>query len=135
MGNELPKVMVRFCPNAYVKAPKHIHTSLLCNRAPGKPSLAGSFWAQREDLPESNVNTHRAHTTLVTPWTVALQAPLSMRFPRQEYWSGLPFPSLGDRSQASLQKAQGPGVCKLSKPPASRTLCQAKRAPRAAFPR
>ena len=30
---------------------------------------------------------------LVTPWTVALQAPLSMGFPRQEYWSGLPFPS------------------------------------------
>ena len=38
------------------------------------------------------------------------------------------------RSQASLQKAQGPGVCKLPKPPASRALCQAKGAPRAAFP-
>ena len=31
-----------------------------------------------------------------TPWTVALQAPLSMRFSRQEYWSGLPFPASGD---------------------------------------
>ena len=31
----------------------------------------------------------------VTPWTVARQAPLSMRFPRQEYWSGLPFPPPG----------------------------------------
>jgi len=31
--------------------------------------------------------------TLVTPWTVACQAPLSMGFSRQEYWSGLPFPS------------------------------------------
>ena len=31
----------------------------------------------------------------VTPWTVACQAPLSMGFPRQEYWSGLPFPSPG----------------------------------------
>ena len=30
------------------------------------------------------------------PWTVALQAPLSMGFPRQGYWSGLPFPSPGD---------------------------------------
>ena len=28
----------------------------------------------------------------VTPWTVARQAPLSMKFCRQEYWSGLPFP-------------------------------------------
>jgi len=32
----------------------------------------------------------------VTPWTVACQAPLSMGFSRQEYWSGLPFPSPGD---------------------------------------
>ena len=30
-----------------------------------------------------------------TPWTVAHQTPLSMEFSRQEYWSGLPFPSLG----------------------------------------
>ena len=34
--------------------------------------------------------------TPATPWTVAYQAPLSMGFSRQEYWSGLPFPSLGD---------------------------------------
>ena len=33
---------------------------------------------------------------LMTPWTVDRQAPLSLRFPRQEYWSGLPFPSPGD---------------------------------------
>ena len=31
-----------------------------------------------------------------TPWTVAYQAPLSMEFSRQEYWSGLPFPSSRD---------------------------------------
>ena len=34
--------------------------------------------------------------SFATPWTVAHQAPLSMGFPRQEYWSGLPFPSPGD---------------------------------------
>ena len=34
--------------------------------------------------------------TLVTPWTVSRKAPLSMGFSRQEYWSGLPLPSLGD---------------------------------------
>ena len=33
--------------------------------------------------------------TLVTPWTVAHQAPLSVGFPRQEYQSGLPFPPPG----------------------------------------
>ena len=32
----------------------------------------------------------------VTPWTVACQTVLSIGFARQEYWSGLPFPSLGD---------------------------------------
>ena len=34
--------------------------------------------------------------TLATLWTVAHQAPLSMGFSREEYWSGLPFPSPGD---------------------------------------
>ena len=33
--------------------------------------------------------------SFVTPWTVACQVPVSMGFPRQEYWSGLPFPSPG----------------------------------------
>ena len=32
----------------------------------------------------------------VTPWTVACQAPLSVEFSRQEYWSGLPCPPPGD---------------------------------------
>ena len=31
-----------------------------------------------------------------TPWTVAYQAPLSVEFSRQEYWSGLPYPCPGD---------------------------------------
>ena len=34
----------------------------------------------------------------LTPWTVALQAPLSMGFPRQEHWSRLPFPPPGLKS-------------------------------------
>ena len=34
--------------------------------------------------------------TLVTQWTVARQTPLSMGFPKQDYWSGLPFLSPGD---------------------------------------
>ena len=33
---------------------------------------------------------------LATPWTVARQAPPSMGFFKQEYWSGLPFPAPGD---------------------------------------
>ena len=38
----------------------------------------------------------RHHRPFATPWTVAHQAPLSMGFSRQEYWSGLPFPPPGD---------------------------------------
>ena len=39
----------------------------------------------------------------VTPWTVAHQAPPSMEFSRQEYWSGLPFPSLGDLPNQGIE--------------------------------
>ena len=38
-----------------------------------------------------------------TPWTVTHKAPLSMRFPRQEYWSGLPFPSPGNLPDPGIQ--------------------------------
>ena len=38
-----------------------------------------------------------------TPWTVAYQAPLSMKFSRQEYWSGLSFPSPGDLPNPGLE--------------------------------
>ena len=37
-----------------------------------------------------------------TPWTVAYQVPLSMGFSRQEYWSGLPFPSPGDLPDSGI---------------------------------
>ena len=56
--------------------------------------------------------------TFVTPWTVARQAPLSMGYPRQEYWSGLPFPSPeglpdpGTEPRSALQADSSP-----SKPP------------------
>ena len=38
-----------------------------------------------------------------TPWTVVQQVPLSMGFSRQEYWSGLPFPSLGDLPDPGIE--------------------------------
>ena len=39
----------------------------------------------------------------MTPWTVACQAPISMGFPRQEYWSRLPFPSPGDLPEPGIK--------------------------------
>ena len=44
---------------------------------------------------------------LVTPWTVTHQALLSMGFPKQEYWNGLPFPSPG------IYPTQGSNPCLL----------------------
>ena len=38
-----------------------------------------------------------------TPWTVAYQVPLSVGFCRQEYWSGLPFPFLGDLPDSGIE--------------------------------
>ena len=42
-------------------------------------------------------------TILQPPWTVACQALLSMGFPRQEYWSGLPFPSPEELSDSGIE--------------------------------
>ena len=39
----------------------------------------------------------------VTPWTVACQAPLSMEFSGQEYWSGLPFPTPGNLPHPGIE--------------------------------
>ena len=45
-----------------------------------------------------------SHVQLVaTPWTIAYQVPLSMGFSRQEYWSGLPFPSPGDLPNPGIE--------------------------------
>ena len=41
----------------------------------------------------------------MTPWTAALQAPLSMGFSRQEYWSGMPYPPPGDLPDPGIEPA------------------------------
>ena len=52
----------------------------------------------------------------VTPWTAARQAPLSMDFSRQEYWSGLPFPSPpGNLKWSSVHPPALPLLCPSGK--------------------
>ena len=46
----------------------------------------------------------RSSLTLCEPVTVTLQAPLSMGFPRQEYWSGLQFPSPGSLPNPGIKR-------------------------------
>ena len=45
----------------------------------------------------------KSYPTLATPWTIARQAPLSIGPSRQEYWSGLPFPSPGDLPDPGIE--------------------------------
>ena len=48
--------------------------------------------------------SHFSHVQLlVTPWTVACQAPLSMGFSRQEYWKGLPCPPSGNLPNPGIE--------------------------------
>ena len=49
------------------------------------------------------VKSHSRVRLFATPWTVAYQASLSMGFSRQEYWSGLPFPSPGDLPDPGIE--------------------------------
>ena len=52
---------------------------------------------------ESEVKSLSRVQLFVTPWTVAYQASSSMGFSRQEYWSGLPFPSPGDLPNPGIE--------------------------------
>ena len=63
--------------------------------------------------------------TLVTPWTIARQASLSIGFPRQEYWSGLPIPSPGAESFQPRDQNQSPALQADSLPsePPGEPLC------------
>ena len=66
--------------------------------------------------------------TSATPWTVAHQAPLSMGFSRQEYWSGLPFPPSGDLHDPRLEPSSlaSPALASrfcITMPPGKPSLC------------
>ena len=59
----------------------------------------------------------RSCPILVTPWTVAHQAPLSVGFPRQEYWSGLPFPPPRDLPDLGTEPTSSAGGVFTTEPP------------------
>ena len=85
--------------------------TILCFRSPCRMSCLFQY---RLLDPPPKFLTHRSlvgpvcmlvsHVRLfATPWTVACQAPLSMGFSRQEYWSGFPFPSPGDLPNPGIE--------------------------------
>ena len=88
------------------------------------PVLAGRSFTTEPPGKPSDINEWRvkllSHVRLFAiPWTVAHQAHLSMEFFRQEYWSGLPFPSPGDLPYPGI-KPRSPELqadALLSEPP------------------
>ena len=62
-------------------------------------------WREADHILAKEAFRERGEVVLlfVTPWAVAHQAPLSMGLSRQEYWSGLPFPSPGDLPNPEIE--------------------------------
>jgi len=77
---------------------------------PHPPALAGGFFTT-EPPGKPRCCVLSCLRLSVTPWTEAHQGPLSMEFSRQEYWSGLPFPSPG--IQVGIIPPQGSNSCLL----------------------
>ena len=88
---------------------RHVRRSSGCKGVPAS-LLQGQIWHSSNRMPVISDNSlvcllsHFSCVRLfVTPWTVAHQAPLSMEFSRQEYWSGLPCPPPGDLPNAGSE--------------------------------
>ena len=87
------------------------HSSTLAWRIHGGRSLVGySLWGRKESDTTERLHSLKVKVKLlthvwlfVTPWTIAYQTPLFMEFSRQEYWSGLPFPSPGDLPDPGIE--------------------------------
>ena len=67
------------------------------------PSAQSQVFSQKKEAWVKVESTHSGVSDSVTPGTVAPQAPLSMGFSRQEYWSGEPFPSPGDLPSPGME--------------------------------
>ena len=92
-----------------------VSPGLLPGKSHGQRSLVGySLWGRKESDTTERLHFHfhfqvvntvfqSRDRLFVAPWIVALQAPLSTGFSRQEYWSGLPFPPPGDLPDPGIQ--------------------------------
>ena len=103
-----PCYLPDICPGVGLNLKKYVLVAQLCltlcdpmNYRPPGSSVHGIL--QARILEWVVVKVTQSCLTLVTPWTVACKVPLSMGFSRQEYWSGLPFPSSGDLSDPEIE--------------------------------
>ena len=112
----LPEHGLKSCPGFQVRnCPGTLSTYargyLSISRVIQTPSLHGRYCCishseEKARTPESERVSCPVVSSVwlfTTPWTAAHQAPLSTGFPRQEYWSGLPFPSPGDLPHPGIE--------------------------------
>ena len=98
-------------PHGYCQAPlsmrfatKNLRVAISFSRASSlprdqTPALVGGFFTTEPPVSVS----HSVVPDSETPWIEAHQAPLSMRFSKKGYWSGLPFPSPGDLPNPGIE--------------------------------
>ena len=112
----LPEHRLKACPGFQARnCPGTLSTYargyLSISRVIQTPSLHGRYCCishseEKARTPESERVSRPVVSSVwlfTTPWTAAHQAPLSTGFPRQEYWSGLPFPSPGDLPHPGIE--------------------------------
>ena len=93
MGLVEGQSFVEFLGDPRVRTPHAFTTEGLCSVSSGGTKL----------IPQASHSLLSCVRFFATPWTVAHQAPLPMGFPRQEYWSGLPFPFPGDLPDPGIE--------------------------------
>ena len=107
---EIAGTLVRAPPCIFNLAVWHLHSlsdlPFCCHISsdcdPASPLTGRHLWLH--SCEHACVLSHFSCVPLfVTPWTIARQAPLSMGFSRQEYWSGLPCPSPGDLPDPGIE--------------------------------
>ena len=91
------------------KAPGDAQRSWLVKKNKGMMTLWLRSQSTHIHIHVSEVKSLSCVRLFATPWTVAHQAPPSMGFSRQEYWSGLPFPSPGDLPDPGIE-ARSPAL-------------------------
>jgi len=75
---------------------------------PGKNTGVGCHFLLQCMKVKSESEVAQSCPTLPTPWTAAYQAPPSIGFSRQEYWSGVPLPRVGFRDEFAFFSARPP---------------------------
>ena len=91
------------CWSRDAQLPKNTHLGLSQEQEPREREPLGSGGPNPPIQSQVGVHVLSRVQLSATPWTVARQAPLSMGFPRQGYWSGLPFHTPGDLPDPGIE--------------------------------